>query len=267
MKGNQDANRAINGANRGAAMQFVENKHDAGEGLSMSMTGERGPMRLRPARPTGPGSAIEPGRRRLVGAAVALPLAFGASVSLPALATLPASTPAPSAGRVRPGDAGWPDDAAWQELNAAVGGALIKVASPFAACRAQPAALACEALFASPANPWALGDDVALTQTFGWVGAWASSPSVYAVAARHAADVVAAVNFARERRVRLVVKGGGHSYQGTSNAADSLLLWTRHMKDVALQEAFVPACAQPSQSMRVAGVECPRSDRAQVDPG
>jgi len=39
-------------------------------------------------------------------------------------------------------------------------------------------------------------------------------------------DVVAAVNFARDNNLRLVVKGGGHSYQGTSNAPDSLLIWT-----------------------------------------
>ncbi len=51
----------------------------------------------------------------------------------------------------------------------------------------------------------------------------------YAVAARNAADIAAAVNFARENHLRLVVKGGGHSYQGTSNAPDSLLIWTRHM--------------------------------------
>ena len=72
-----------------------------------------------------------------------------------------------------------------------------------------------------------LGDEVGLTQTLGWVGAWTSQPSAYAVAARTTADVVAAVNFARQNNLRLVVKGGGHSYQGTSNAADSLLIWTR----------------------------------------
>ena len=70
-------------------------------------------------------------------------------------------------------------------------------------------------------------------------------------------DVVAAVNFARENNLRLVVKGGGHSYQGTSNAADSLLIWTRRMNAVTVHDAFVGAgCAgatrrsRPSRSRR-----------------
>ncbi|MBV8497591.1 MAG: FAD-dependent oxidoreductase, partial [Gammaproteobacteria bacterium] len=66
-------------------------------------------------------------------------------------------------------------------------------------------------------------------------------PSAYAVAARNTADVVAAVNFARENKLRLVVKGGGHRYLGTSNAPDSLLVWTRAMNQVTVHEAFVPA--------------------------
>jgi FAD/FMN-containing dehydrogenase len=61
--------------------------------------------------------------------------------------------------------------------------------------------------------------------------------SVYAVAARNGHDIAAAVNFAREHNLRLVVKGGGHSYQGTSNAPDSLLIWTRHMHDVTIGDA------------------------------
>jgi FAD/FMN-containing dehydrogenase len=60
---------------------------------------------------------------------------------------------------------------------------------------------------------------VGLTQTLGWVGAWTSRPSVYAVEAKSTAAVVAAVNFARTHKLRLIVKGGGHSYQRTSNAA------------------------------------------------
>src|SRR5690606_24023690 len=43
---------------------------------------------------------------------------------------------------------------------------------------------------------------------------------------------------------RLVVKGGGHSYQGTSCAPDSLLIWTRAMNAIELHDAFVPqGCA------------------------
>ena len=38
---------------------------------------------------------------------------------------------------------------------------------------------------------------------------------------------VAAVCPGVDNNLRLVVKGGGHSYQGTSNAPDSLLIWTR----------------------------------------
>src|SRR6202044_3987263 len=85
-----------------------------------------------------------------------------------------------------------------------------------------------------------LGDQPAGTQVSGWFGAWTSAPSVYAVKARHAADVAAAVNFARKHRLRLVVEGAGHSYQGTSNAPDSLLIWTRAMNEVTLHDAFTP---------------------------
>ena len=59
-----------------------------------------------------------------------------------------------------------------------------------------------------------------------------SAPSAYAVAAKATADVVAAVNFARDNRLRLVVKGGEHSYQGTSDSADSLLIWMRAMNAI-----------------------------------
>jgi FAD/FMN-containing dehydrogenase len=89
-------------------------------------------------------------------------------------------------------------------------------------------------------NPFYVGDQPAGTMTSGWLDAWRAEPSAYVVKARHAADVAAAVNFAREKHLRLVVKGGGHSYQGTSNAADSLLVWTRAMTDVTLHDAFVP---------------------------
>ncbi len=109
-----------------------------------------------------------------------------------------------------------------------MGGQLTAVRSPLEACKGADAA-ACDAVFKQFKNPYFIRDNVALTQTTGWAEAWTSSPSAYAVDARNAADVAAAVNFARENKLRLVVRGGGHSYQGTSNAPDSLLVRTRPM--------------------------------------
>lgn len=166
-------------------------------------------------------------RRTLMTLAGGLPL-----MSIPAHAT--------PYHRVRPGDAGWPSAAAWKDLDARLGGRLVEVRSPVEACRAAPAGADCAAVFRALRNPWAIGDSPALTQTSGWADAWASTPSVYAVPARDAADVVAAVDFARTHRLRLAVKGGGHSYQGTSSAPDSLLVWTRPMDRIELHDAFVP---------------------------
>lgn len=141
--------------------------------------------------------------------------------------------------RVRPGDPDWPSEASWERLNHEVGGQLIEVRSPLAACADAPSSSTCAQIFEDLRNPYYLGDEVGLTQTLGWVDAWTSRPSVYAVAARNSDDVVAAVDFARNNNLRLVVKGGGHAFQGTSSSADSLLIWTRRMNAIVLHDAFV----------------------------
>ena len=142
--------------------------------------------------------------------------------------------------RRRPSDAAWPSQSAWTELHDAVGGSLIPVNFPLSILKTDPAGDAAKRLWQDLRNPYYVGDQPGVTETLGWVDAWATKPSVYAVAARNAQDIAAAVNFARENDLRLVVKGGGHSYQGTSNAPDSLLIWTRHMNDIAMHTAFVP---------------------------
>jgi len=162
-------------------------------------------------------------------------LAGGAAVGLVG-GWRPAARAATAVRRVRPGDPGWPGEVAWKGLAEQVQGRLLKVDSPLEA--------ASPGLVQQMKNPYFIGDQVWGTQSTGWAGAWTSSPSAYAVSATNAADVVAAVNFARTHHLRLVVKGGGHSYYGGSNAADSLLVWTRAMETVTLHEAFVPqGCA------------------------
>lgn len=167
----------------------------------------------------------------------------GAAALLPILpGHLPART---NIRRRRPSDATWPSPSAWKQFNEAVDGNLISVDFPLSLLKTNPSSAAAKQLSKNLRNPYYVGEQAGLTQTLGWVDAWATRPSVYAVVARNAQDIAAAVNFARENELRLVVKGGGHSYQGTSNAPDSLLIWTRHMNDIAMHNAFVPqGCAQ-----------------------
>jgi FAD/FMN-containing dehydrogenase len=141
--------------------------------------------------------------------------------------------------RVRPSDPAWPSPERWEGLRRQADGRLLAVRSPLTACAGNADQASCDMLFRQLRNPYFIGDDPALTQTLGWVGAWTSRPSAYAVAAERTEDVVAAVNFARDHKLRLVVKGGGHSYLGTSNAADSLLIWTRRMNAITMHDAFV----------------------------
>lgn len=150
--------------------------------------------------------------------------------------------------RRRPSEADWPSRTAWKRLNDQVDGNLIPVEFPIEACIKEIDGAACKSLIANVKNPYYIGEQPGLTQTLGWVDAWFTKPSVYAVAAKDANHVAAAINFARQNDLRLVVKGGGHSYQGTSNAADSLLVWTRNMHEVTMHEAFVPQGCERKQA-------------------
>jgi hypothetical protein len=157
---------------------------------------------------------------------------LGIGLSLTGAALLHAEPArAAAVSRVRPGMPGWPTNADWASLNRAVGGRLAPVTLPD---------------FADPTvhkllkDPFSIGDQPGLTQSSGWLKAWRSAPSAYVVAAASAADVAAAIRFARAHNLRLVIKGGGHSYFGASNAPDSLLVWARPMNGITVHDAFTP---------------------------
>ena len=162
-------------------------------------------------------------RRQLLGAGLAMAGASALRVG--------AAHAAPLA-RVRPGAPGWPTDADWAQLGQSVGGRLSRVPQPDLAGPDAAKLLA---------NPFYIADTPALTESSGWLDAWRSQASAWMVDAKSAADVAAAVRFAAAHNLRLVVKGRGHSYLGGSNAPDSLLIWTRHMDDVTVHDAFTPA--------------------------
>lgn len=136
--------------------------------------------------------------------------------------------------RVRPGMPGWPTTSDWAELTQATGGRLAPVTLPNLEESDTKKLLG---------NPFYIADQPSLTQSSGWQDAWRSRPSAYVVAAESAADIVAAVRFASAHNLRLVVKGRGHSYLGTSNAPDSLLVWTRKMDNISVQKAFTPTAS------------------------
>lgn len=170
----------------------------------------------------------------------------GSLMLLPALPRQLAATAAASTGiqRIRPSDAAWPPPAAWKRLSRRVGGNLVPVRFPLGVLRTAPATAAVSRLAKEIKDPYWIADQPGLTETLGWIDAWVTKPSAYAVVARNARDIAAAVNFARVNNLRLVVKGRGHSYLGGSNAPDSLLIWTRHMTEIEMHSAFVPQGCQ-----------------------
>jgi hypothetical protein len=76
-----------------------------------------------------------------------------------------AAPPAPFC-RNRPGDAGWPSTERWEALNRQLGGQLIRVQSPLAACQSWDSP-ECRTLLRRLRNPYYLGDEPALTQASG----------------------------------------------------------------------------------------------------
>src|SRR5687767_5858264 len=123
--------------------------------------------------------------------------AISASSALGSGCFIPAKQPPPIVlRRNRPSDPGWPTPGMWKRLHAQVKGRLTAIESPVERCRRERDDAACRELFLHLKNPYFIGDDPALTQTSGWVDAWTSAPSAFAIAAENTADVVAGVNFA-----------------------------------------------------------------------
>ncbi len=131
-----------------------------------------------------------------------------------------------------------PAVANWSKLSQKVGSRLITIQSPITLAQQGRADVA--EVFRRLKNPYWVGDEPGLTQTLGWIDAWTSRPSTMAVAAENATDVAATIEFAKANRISLIVKGGGHSYFGNSNRADSLLIWTRRLRSIEVHDNFRP---------------------------
>lgn len=140
------------------------------------------------------------------------------------------------------------------ELARRLGRGLLRVRSPLQAGVADSESPGCTAALASLRNPYVIEDEPGAWHTTGWLGAFESTHSEYAVAAETPADIAAAVQFARDHDVRLAIKGTGHDYLGRSSAPGSLLIWTKPMRDITVHDAFTPKGAPGDAERALAAV-------------
>ena len=56
----------------------------------------------------------------------------------------------------------------------------------------------------------------------------------YAINVSSASDVIAGIQFAQQKNIRLILKNTGHDYQGRSSGKGSLALWTHNLKSTSL---------------------------------
>ncbi|KAI0173439.1 FAD-binding domain-containing protein [Hypoxylon sp. FL1284] len=168
-----------------------------------------------------------------------------------ALAFGDASTATRLAGcRASPGTPEWPLEREWARLNSSLGGALIGAAPPAAVCYDGPAMdeAACDLLLfnassgryyiddpVSVLSEWPEGDTCHTRPAEGETCTQGGFPT-YVVNATTVKQIQMAVNFARNKNLRLVIKNTGHDFIGRSTGAGSLSIWTHWLKDFE----FVP---------------------------
>ncbi|KAK0623903.1 hypothetical protein B0T14DRAFT_565220 [Immersiella caudata] len=142
-----------------------------------------------------------------------------------------------------PGGKDWPSDFEWRLLNATVDGALLKPTPPSTVCYRGPNFNVdqCSYLLnnASTSDFWIEDPVTVLTP---WTQGLTCMPAlnatgnctqggfpVYVLNATTVKDIQAAVNYARNKNIRLIIKNTGHDFGGRSVGAGSLSIWTHNL--------------------------------------
>ncbi|KAF1976539.1 FAD-binding domain-containing protein, partial [Bimuria novae-zelandiae CBS 107.79] len=133
--------------------------------------------------------------------------------------------------RYTPEDDEWPSDAEWAFFNETLGGVLLKP---------QPLAISC---YAGPSYDTAR---CASLQT-NWRSMAQHNPNsvctqggfpVYVVNAMTVRHVQMAVNFARNKNLRLVIKNSGHNYNGNNIGGNALSVWVYNLKGLTYYDNY-----------------------------
>ncbi|KAJ6486820.1 FAD-binding domain-containing protein [Mycena sanguinolenta] len=150
-----------------------------------------------------------------------------------------------------PGSAGYPSRAAWDAFNATVSGRLVDVIPTVKYCDSLPAGGCTDAQWTSALFRgmipgamsyvnWEQGYDLnppSLCLRNGTTCGQGDLP-VYSVEAETVADVQAAVKFASQYNLRLVIKSTGHDGLGRSTAPNSLLIRVSKFQNISSTDNF-----------------------------
>ena len=157
--------------------------------------------------------------------------------------------------KVYPGDAAWPSDKAWSQLNELTGNRLLSRPTPLAAV-CYPShpdydAEQCATYSATWTQSYTHMHDPIEMMSPVAQGMTCTAPVIfdshnctrggfpaYVVNATEPKHVQLAVNFARNSGVRLIVKNTGHDFLGKSGGKDALSIWTHYMKDIEYIEEY-----------------------------
>ncbi|KAJ2933089.1 hypothetical protein H1R20_g3993, partial [Candolleomyces eurysporus] len=153
----------------------------------------------------------------------------------------------------------WPSTQAFDTLASQLSQPLLQPSPPALPCYTDPSGAECADVQANTANgtwraniPGALQNlffedyifpnntisACYLNTTLGIPCEQGSIPPI-GVDARSPEDIQAAVRFAKEHNLKLVVKNTGHDYLGRSTGRNSFMIWTHLMKDIEFNDAFV----------------------------
>ncbi|KAI1493810.1 hypothetical protein F5X96DRAFT_686316 [Biscogniauxia mediterranea] len=155
--------------------------------------------------------------------------------------------------KVFPGEDLWPSDQEWARLNASLDGVLLKPKPAAAVCYEGPDynAAQCEFLVQNASSTrfwlddpltglaqWTQGSTCAATLSSQGNCTQGGFPE-YVVNATDVKQIQAAVNFARNKNIRLVIKNTGHDFGGRSLGAGSISIWTHHLKDIEFLPTYI----------------------------
>ncbi|XDG05430.1 hypothetical protein ABKA04_005045 [Annulohypoxylon sp. FPYF3050] len=140
--------------------------------------------------------------------------------------------------RALPGDAAWPSESKWDQLNSTVGGRLIASLPLGSVCHDHHYdEKQCNYLPSmgywfqnSTCDPWV---DRKLPCEL-------KNSAECAIDIASPADAIAGVKFAHENNIRLTIKNTGHDYLGKSVGKGSLALWTHHLDSIDVKDYDQP---------------------------